>query len=556
MISAAPSRERYDLCVIGSGPAGMMVALEFARANPEKTVLLVEFGRENERGPNGLDESIRNVNPANHHDPYECTNKGFGGTSATWGGRCVMYDEVDFIDRPVVRGGCTWDLGLLREVEPLLDRAAEYFECGTGGFDLGQMPRWRERRIAEGFREGDVLDSRLERWSMPTRFGRRYRAEIESAPGIELVFGQEARAFEAPDPRGRIAWVELRQRGSGEVRRIAADSFVLAAGTQETTRMLLRNPQVFTALGGVPEALGRYYQGHVSGKIASVCFSGRPAATDYGFMRNEDGSYFRRRFQLSTDVLCRENLLNTAIWLDNPLYHDPAHRNGAMSMMYLAMITPGLGKRLAPPAIANSVTKGKVQGVPRHCANVLRGLPGSLLTPASIFFRRYCLKRKLPGIFLHSRNNRYALHFHAEQVPDPENRMTLGADGETLEIHYRLTDADVDSVVRVHEILDRWLQRCGCGRLEYWFERDQMPAAIRGMSRDGIHQCGTTRIANSPERGVVDRDLKVWGTSNLHICSSSAFPTSGQANPTFFLGAFALRLAGRLSSKFAAHAYG
>jgi choline dehydrogenase-like flavoprotein len=46
---------------------------------------------------------------------------------------------------------------------------------------------------------------------------------------------------------------------------------------------------------------------------------------------------------------------------------------------------------------------------------------------------------------------------------------------------------------------------------------------------------------------VVDRDLRIHGTRNVYVCSSSAFPTSGQANPTFFLGMFAVRLAGMLA---------
>jgi choline dehydrogenase-like flavoprotein len=84
--------------------------------------------------------------------------------------------------------------------------------------------------------------------------------------------------------------------------------------------------------------------------------------------------------------------------------------------------------------------------------------------------------------------------------------------------------------------------------LKYWFSKDELSDAIRAMSRDGIHQSGTTRIADSAERGVLDTDLKVFGTSNLYVCSSSAFPTSGQANPTFLLGAYAVRLAHHLSN--------
>jgi choline dehydrogenase-like flavoprotein len=216
--------------------------------------------------------------------------------------------------------------------------------------------------------------------------------------------------------------------------------------------------------------------------------------------------------------------------------------------MYLAMLMPILGKKLAPRAIARSITKGEKTSIGKHLANILLGLPGSLLTPASIFFKRYCVKRKLPGVFLYNPENRYALHFHAEQIPDAGNRMELADDGETLKINYGLTKADIDSVIQLHKVLDQQLRAMGCGELEYWFTDEELPEAIRGMSKDGIHQCGTTRIADSPEKGVVDGNLKIWGTSNVYVCSSSVFPTSGQANPTFLLGVFAVRLAAHLTS--------
>jgi len=211
------------------------------------------------------------------------------------------------------------------------------------------------------------------------------------------------------------------------------------------------------------------------------------------------------------------------------------------------MITPFLGKSLAPPAIAQSITKGKVHGVPQHLWNILKDLPKSLLTPATIFYQRYCIKRKLPGVFLYSPLNLYALHFHAEQVPVPENRMELAPDGETLNIHYQYVARDVDSVIRTHALLDQWLRQCKCGELVYWFPKENLVKELHAMSMDGIHQVGTTRIAASAKDGVVDENLKVWGVENLYVCSSSVFPTSGQANPTFLLGAFAVRLAHQLA---------
>jgi hypothetical protein len=541
---SAAMREGYGLCVVGAGPAGIMLALEHARRAPERRVLLLDCGPCAAGEPNTLDASIQVDNLVNHHPPHECTNKGLGGSSETWGGRCVMYDRGDFLPRPIIGNHCTWSVSFFDDCLPFVDAAQVYFESGSGPFDLsGDL---RHAPIAENFRSSFVTDTVLERWSLPTRFGPHYSKELAAQSNLDVLLGVEARELPAPDANGAVSWLGVREVSSGRMAKIRAEILVLAAGTQETTRLLLRNSAIFSRLPSPPSALGKFYQGHVSGKIASVRFRGDPKLTEYGFRREADGAYQRRRFQFTQSTLVKENLLNTAFWLDNPLYFDPSHRSGAMSFMYLAMLTPGLGKRLAPPAVAHSITKGKVHRVGAHLRNILLGLPGSFWSPASIFFRRYLKRRKLPGVFLYSKENKYALHFHAEQIPSEENRMELGPDGETLVIRYRVTEADAEGVIRAHEILDRELEACGAGRLEYWFPREQLRDAIISMSRDGVHQSGTTRIADNPAEGVVDANLRVWGTENLYICSSSVFPTSGQANPTFFTGVCALRLAHHL----------
>lgn len=538
----------FDLCIAGAGPAGMILAMEMARLRPDWKVLLLEYGGETPLGRNRLDDSIKVENLINHHPPYECTNKALGGTSLTWGGRCVMYDEVDFLERPVISGQCTWDPSFLTDASEHLSRTAEYFECGRAEFDLRKLAGLMGTGIADNFAAGDVTDCMIERWSMPTRFGKRYKQDILGSQQIYLLDSCAAWRFGGVQNESGLRSLEVRHRVGSEAGNVQARLFVIAAGAQESTRLLLKSPLLFGKLGGPPQALGKYYQGHVSGKIASVRFYGRPKATDFGFIRESDGTYLRRRFQFATETLLREDLLNTSLWLDNPLYHDPKHGSGAMSFMYLMMLVPFLGRKLAPPAVAHSITKGKVNEVWRHVLNILRDFPQSLWVPFSIFVRRYLLNRKLPGVFLFNPKNTYALHFHAEQVPVQENRMELADGGDGMIIHYNLTDKDVGSVIRCHEILDRHLRASGCGELAYWYPKDELPSVIRAMSRDGVHQVGTTRIAGTPGGGVVDRDLKVWGTDDVFVCSSSVFPTSGQANPTFFLGACAVRLAHHLSS--------
>jgi len=102
----------YDLCIVGTGPAGIIVALEYQKLQPKHSILLIEYGPDRTPPRNRLDDSINIVNPKNHHPPYECTNKGLGGSSASWGGRCVMYDEIDFKPRQILAGQCTWNTAL------------------------------------------------------------------------------------------------------------------------------------------------------------------------------------------------------------------------------------------------------------------------------------------------------------------------------------------------------------------------------------------------------------------------------------------------------------
>jgi len=67
------------------------------------------------------------------------------------------------------------------------------------------------------------------------------------------------------------------------------------------------------------------------------------------------------------------------------------------------------------------------------------------------------------------------------------------------------------------------------------------------LEKEGTwHHMGATRMHDSPKHGVVDRDCKVHGMSNLYVAGSSVFPTAGANFPTITITALALRLAERL----------
>jgi hypothetical protein len=345
----------------------------------------------------------------------------------------------------------------------------------------------------------------------------------------------------------------IRTLEGGEAR-IRAGRFIICAGGLDTTRLLLASPALFAETGGAPWALGRTYQSHLTGKIARIRFSTPADATVFGFDRDEDGVYVRRRFMIAPQVQRDKKLLNFAAWLDNPPIYEPGHGNAVLSFAYLALKMPLISSLLAPPSIREVTTGGKGRSLQlaAHLGNILAHPVATLGFAFSFFFKRYLAERQLPGFFLKSGDNVYGLQYHVEQAPDPDNRVWLSDERDALgmrRLHVRLecTEQDIDSILDSHEVLDMWLRKCGVGRLDY-MEGD-VRASIRRQFRDGIHQIGTTRMGDDPETAVVDRDLRVFGSDNLYLCSSSTFPTSGQANPTFMIVAFAIRLAAHLTGK-------
>jgi choline dehydrogenase-like flavoprotein len=158
--------------------------------------------------------------------------------------------------------------------------------------------------------------------------------------------------------------------------------------------------------------------------------------------------------------------------------------------------------------------------------------------------------RKAPGFFVRNERNVYPMQYHGEHLPNRASQVRLTRQTDRLgrpmlDIDLRFSEADVDGVVRAHRYWDEYLRSSGVGYLDYLYEdlRDAVDQRLGG----GFHQVGTTRMSADPADGVVDRNLSIHGVSNVFVASSSTFVTSGQANSTFMIVAFALRLVDHLN---------
>ncbi|MDQ6805315.1 MAG: GMC family oxidoreductase [Actinomycetota bacterium] len=545
------------MVVVGAGPAGIVTALELARSGFD--VLLLESGqRWHDPEAQRLSDAAE-WDHERHAEMSMAVRRQVGGTSVIWGGRCVPFDPIDFEARSVVPDA-RWPLGY-DELTPYFQRACDWLMCGRAAFDSSELPQLPPS-IVPGLPNGDVRSSSFERWSLPTNFGREYRRALDRSRRLRLMIGLTCtRVVVAADGR-RVDHLETRGHDGREIN-VRGKHFVLAAGGLETTRLLLASPRADgPPVGNHSDQLGRWYMGHAEGVIAKVRFTTPPQRTIYAYERDVDGVYVRRRFSFSAEAQQRLELPNIVAWLANPALSDPAHGSGVLSFAYLALASP-LGRVFASEAQRESLTGKSVPGSPygpaeqgsvrAHMRNVIHGAgPASRFVGefgAGRFFPR---RRRLPGFFVYSPANVYPLQYHGEHLPRRDSRVTLAAERDELgmprlNIDIRFSQADIDGVVRAHRRLDEYLRRHSSGSVE--FLNGDPADAVRSTIGGGFHQTGTTRMSERPEDGVLDPGLAVHGLEDLSVVSSSAFPSSGQANSTFMIVVFALRLADRLRAE-------
>lgn len=131
----------------------------------------------------------------------------------------------------------------------------------------------------------------------------------------------------------------------------------------------------------------------------------------------------------------------------------------------------------------------------------------------------------------------------AEDLPDPDNRVRLRADG-ALQLRYRPNN--LLAYERLQAALAQALQRALGDDLRFTGYR----LDVSGVS----HQCGTLRFGADARSSVLDLDCRAHGVDNLYVVDGSFFPASGAVNPSLTIMANALRVGDHLLARLASRA--
>lgn len=247
------SEHTYDVCIAGTGPAGVTLAMQLSGRG--LSVLLLEAGGEyfDEKSQamfNGQLVGDQGFNMGINRLRY------FGGSSNHWGGFCRPLDEADF--RSKVDGVDTaWPISK-RDTDPYLDQARDILEIACFNPDKPL---------------NDML-AHVQLTYSPVQFATKYREAIKRAATLNMCLNACVSNF--IEREGRVVAAQVRDP-QNNVYTVRARQFALTAGGIENSRILLwSNVQNEGRLVRDPSALGKYWMEHPHFTIGEAVLTGDP----------------------------------------------------------------------------------------------------------------------------------------------------------------------------------------------------------------------------------------------------------------------------------------
>lgn len=513
------------VCIIGAGVAGITLALEMERLGIDTCVL--------ESGGLKPDDETRDLYRGEDVGlPYRfsdgCRSRFLGGSSNCWGGWCRPLDPWDFEKREwIAYSGWPFPLS---ELMPFYRKTHQLLKLGPHNFE----PAYWERKINRSdvrripLPTGKVRDT-VSQFSPPVRFGKLYRKTLLGARHVRVFLHANVVNIALEKNGQSVSSVEVSTL-SGKKMFVFSKIFVLATGGIENARLLLASNKTQThGLGNENGLVGCFFMDHPrlqSGKLRFHKQWSRNKLFDikYHYMNSAvsaDGTHIAAQLALSPEVLESERLLNARVWFSS--------------------VFPGEGTAGAKALFqCKQALLNKEQAGWRLSRDLATMMAHPVDTVGYGFTRVFQPRSLIRDV---------KFQIIVEPEPNPNSRVMLSADDKDalgmprVIVDWRLGAPVQRTLDRTLAIIAEEIQIGGVAEvnLDSRIEGGAWPSSLENEGT--WHHMGTTRMHDSPKLGVVDRNARVHGLSNLYIAGSSVFPTAGANFPTITIAALTFRLA-------------
>jgi choline dehydrogenase-like flavoprotein len=518
--AVASSRIDTDVCVIGSGAAGLTLARELDGTGARVTLL--------EGGRRQYDERAQDLYQSDllglvHRGVHTYRYRMFGGATTRWAGQALPLFDLDFESRPwVADSGWPVDRD---ELDPYYRRAAE----AMGIHPFSRNGSWPSALPAPPAFDPQLLLPLYTQFAARPNFAERFGPGLEGSRNVDVVLGANVAELVTDRVGSEVALA--RARGlDGERLDVRASLFVVCAGGIDSARILLASDRhIDGGIGNGTGLVGRFFQDHPGIEVGPIAAFDARAVRDAFRPRRSGGIKFQPMFRLAPRTLRDERLLSSSGVV---LFHTSQS----------ASIDSG-------KLLLRSLRRRELRAQAGAAARVALREPMPLVRA----FARFAVLRQ-PAL---DSTARPVLAVGCEQAPNRDSRVLLSDRRDAVgmrrvALDWRLGEAEIRAWRRSAEIAAGELGRTGLGHLDLdSFRIPDDPDQLSGIAVDIGHHIGTTRMGASADTGVVDRECRVHEIDNLYVASSSVFPTGGFSNPTLTIIALAIRVADTIKRRLA-----
>jgi len=475
-----------DVCIAGAGAAGITLALALRDAGFE--VILLESGDfEDDVNTQALYQGSMSGIDTWQLDDHRW--RLFGGSTSRWAGWCRPMHPFDFERRPYIEKS-GWPI-TYAELEPYYELAQARVELADFIYDLDTIQAASGRPVIES--PSGRLRTEIYQYSPPTRFGEKYRADLEAAENVRVYLHANVRNIDLTSSHDQVKRFECVTL-EGVRFNVEARAFVLALGGIENARLLLAsNSQVPSGVANSSDCVGRYFMEHPHYLGVCIWVLSRPTDTSFYEFHDIDLPHGRVRVRamlaLAPDVLESEGLVD---------------------------FSASIAETAVAPGDTGPIDAEQVRSLIRD--------------------------REEERVYL--------LNVRAEQRPFRDSRITLRSDVDSLgmprvDLKWQLHPEDNRSMRRAMELVGAELSAAGLGRMWTSTKKDE----LSWVTNPGGHHMGTVRMSEDPKEGAVDEHCRCHDVENLYIAGSAVFTTGGAPNPTLTVVALAERLAQHLKEQ-------
>ncbi|MEM7640940.1 MAG: FAD-dependent monooxygenase [Pseudomonadota bacterium] len=246
-----------DICIIGGGPAGIVLALELSTAG--RDVPLLESG---DIFPDDATQEL--YDGPDMGFPYtpliEARLRFLWGSSNHWSGYSMPYTAFDFETRDwIPHSG--WPIAF-DDFARYYDRAHPYFELQTDRpYDFDYLAAQIGGEVLD--LDPGLLRNQIAALSPPTAFGYTYEGRLRVSEILEVLLNSHVTELDTTDNAATVTEAKVACI-DGPRFTVRARTFVLADGGIQVPRLLFNSNRVMTpGLGNANDLVGRFFNDHV-----------------------------------------------------------------------------------------------------------------------------------------------------------------------------------------------------------------------------------------------------------------------------------------------------